>query len=233
MSTDARDAAAHSWAALPSPMQRALELAWESAAAGSFGIGAVVVDATGAVVATGRNRILEHDPGDDLIAGSSLAHAEINALGKLRFRAHQEHELTLWTTLQPCIQCLGAIRLSAVRRVVVLAPDPLFRGVEAIRHVTPFLARSWPELTEREPDEWAALSLLFPTHLAAFWGAGVPDWDGVVRTVAALAAECVADGELVELAASGASVLDVARRLWPRLGAAVDDVRALAALGAP
>jgi tRNA(Arg) A34 adenosine deaminase TadA len=60
------------------PMRGALELAWESFAVGSFGIGAVVTDRDGTVVATGRNRILEHDPGDDVLAGSSLAHAEMN-----------------------------------------------------------------------------------------------------------------------------------------------------------
>jgi len=54
-------------------MHTALDLAWRSFGAGSFGIGAVVTDADGVVVATGRNRILEEDAGDDVLAGTSAA----------------------------------------------------------------------------------------------------------------------------------------------------------------
>src|SRR5262245_16534019 len=141
-------------------MHRAMELAWASFAAGSLGIGAVITAPAGEPVAEGRNRLIEHDPGDDVLAGTSLAHAELNALAKLRWQAHPDG-LVLWTTLQPCIQCLGAIRISQVTEVHVLAPDPLFRGVEAVRHVTPFLASRWPTWVEEPIDEWAVLALLF------------------------------------------------------------------------
>ena len=81
-------AAAETWAELEPPYRVALDLAWQSARAGSLGIGAVITDADGTVVATGRNRLMEHEPGEDLLAGTSLAHAEMNALGKLRWRGH-------------------------------------------------------------------------------------------------------------------------------------------------
>src|SRR5262245_898530 len=109
------------------PMQRALELAWESFGAGSIGVGAVVTHED-AVVATGRNRVAETDPGDDALSGSSLAHAEMNALAKLRWGPRRTDGPELWTTLQPCLQCTAAIRLSQVRTVDVLAPDPVFRS---------------------------------------------------------------------------------------------------------
>ena len=72
--------------ALDAPMHRAVELAWESFRAGSLGIGAVIT-LDGEITATGRNRLAERDPGDDVLAGSSLAHAEMNALAKLRWGA--------------------------------------------------------------------------------------------------------------------------------------------------
>src|SRR3954466_13784749 len=94
---------------LDPPMHRAFELAWESFCAGSLGIGAVVTRGS-ELLTTGRNRLAENDPGDDVLAGTSLAHAEMNALAKLRWGADPDG-LQLWTTLQPCLQCLGAIRL--------------------------------------------------------------------------------------------------------------------------
>ncbi|MFP5487029.1 MAG: nucleoside deaminase [Acidimicrobiia bacterium] len=212
-------------------MRRALELAWESTCAGSFGIGAVAVDGAGHLVATGRNRILEVDPGEDVIANSSLAHAEMNVLAKLPYRRFEDAGLELHTTLQPCIQCLGAIRLSSIRHVHVLAPDPLWRGIERIVEHNAFLARNWPTIEEVPVTEWSVFALLLPTHLAAFWGNAAPGWHEAVPVVAALARELVASGELVAAAADGASLDEVAGSLWVRLSACVDEVTTLATLG--
>lgn len=212
-------------------MRRALELAWASTCAGSFGIGAVAVDQGGAVVATGRNRILEADPGDDVIANTSLAHAEMNVLAKLPYRRHEDAGLELHTTLQPCIQCLGAIRLSSVRRVHVLAPDPLWRGIERIVEHNAFLSRKWPTIEELPVTEWSVFSLLLPTHLSVFWGNAAPGWHEAVPVVAALARELVASGELMVAASDRASLDQIADSLWPRLAACVDDVATLATLG--
>ena len=215
------------------PMQRAMALAWESVCAGSLGIGAVVTDQSGAVVSTGRNRLFESDPGDDVLAGTSLAHAETNALAKLRWGAHRDEHLILWTTLQPCIQCLGAIRLSAIDEVRILAPDPLFRGIEEVRHVNEFLDRNWPLITQDVVDEWSVLSLLFPTHAAAFWGAWVPGWVETVPALSALAAEMAASGELTSLAADAVDIDVLASKLWDRLTACVGELRALAGQAQP
>lgn len=216
-------------------MRRALELAWESAAAGSFGIGAVVTAADGRVLATGRNRIVERDPGDDVLAGTSLAHAEMNALAKLRWRAHDVDRPTLWTTLQPCVQCLGAIRLSPVVRVEVLAPDPIFRGIESIRYTTEFLDRNWPQVVERAVDEWSVLGLLFQAHLAAWWGGSSTSeaWEATLHSVVRLAERCVADHTLVAAAERGDPVQEVASGLWDELRGCVPDVARLAADRSP
>lgn len=215
---------------LTPPMRQALELAWASTCAGSFGIGAVAVDQFGDVVATGRNRILEPDPGDDVIANSSLAHAEMNVLAKLPYRRFEGAGLELHTTLQPCIQCLGAIRLSSITRVHVLAPDPLWRGIERIVEQNDFLARNWPTVEELPVTEWSVFSLLLPTHLGAFWGNAVPGWHEAVPVVAALAQELVGTGELVAAARDRVSLDDISGALWPRLAACVDEVRTLATL---
>lgn len=209
-------------------MHRAVELAWESFRAGSLGIGAVIT-LDGEITATGRNRLAEHDPGDDVLAGSSLAHAEMNALAKLRWGASPTG-LQLWTTLQPCLQCLGAIRLSPVRHVHALAPDPLFRGVERARELNEFIGRDWPTFIELEVDEWSAFSLLLQGHFFTFWGVTLPGWSEALPSVKALAVDLVDSGQLLELAAAGATIDEVGDQLDPRLAGCVPDVAALAAI---
>jgi tRNA(Arg) A34 adenosine deaminase TadA len=211
-------------------MHHAMELAWTSVRSGSLGIGAVVTTSDRTLVCTGRNRLFETDPGDDVLAGTSLAHAEMNALAKLPFGHHRSTHLILWTTLQPCLQCLGAIRLSAIDEVRVLAPDPIFRGVEQARHLTEFLGRSWPLITELPPDEWSVLSLLFPTHTSTFWDTAIEGWNVRLPALAQLATDLVNRGELVAHAARGDDVSTVARALWTRLTPCVPEVVALALL---
>lgn len=104
----------------------ALEEAWEAYLRGSYPIGAVVVDAGGAVIARGRNRLGE-DRGVEggVISGHDLAHAEINALLNLREVTRPDcHGWTVLTTVQPCPQCAGAIAMSGLRAVEYAAPDP-------------------------------------------------------------------------------------------------------------
>ena len=217
-----------SFRTLDAPMRRALELAWESARAGSLGIGAVAVTGAGAELATGRNRLFERDAGDDVLAGSSLAHAEMNVLAKRATRRHEDDELVLHTTLQPCVQCLWAIRLIPVRRVRVLAPDPIFRGIERIRDVNPFLASNWPEIEQLPITEWSVLSLLFPTHTGVFWSSQLDQWSHHLPGLTALAERLVADRALVEHATGDADVVTVATTIWSDLGAGVAEVETLA-----
>jgi tRNA(adenine34) deaminase len=102
---------------LPVPMQRALELAAEAAAAGEVPVGAVVVQA-GRIIGEGRNapRAL-HDP---------TAHAEIAAIRQAAARLGTERlgGCALWVTLEPCPMCAGAIVHARLDRVYYSAPDP-------------------------------------------------------------------------------------------------------------
>ena len=83
------------WEELPSPWLQAFELAWESYRAGSPPVGAVVLGPDGAVVARGRSRRSEGagSAPPNHLAGSRLAHAEINALAQLPV----DHHAGQWT----------------------------------------------------------------------------------------------------------------------------------------
>ena len=99
-------------------MEQALACAREAEAAGEVPVGAVIVDATGAVVARAANApIARHD---------ATAHAEILAL-RAAGRALGNYRLTgavLYVTLEPCAMCVGALVHARIARIVYGAPDP-------------------------------------------------------------------------------------------------------------
>ena len=99
-------------------MRAALEEARAALGTGDVPVGAVVLDASGTVIARGRNR-READ-------GDPTAHAEIVAI---RAAAQSVGDwrldrLTLVVTLEPCTMCAGAITAARLSRVVYGAADP-------------------------------------------------------------------------------------------------------------
>lgn len=97
-------------------MRLALEEAREAGDAGDVPVGALVVR-EGVVIGKGRNRVEAlKDP---------TAHAEILALGAAAgtLGDWRLDECTLYTTLEPCIMCTGAVLLGRPRRIVYAAPD--------------------------------------------------------------------------------------------------------------
>jgi len=93
-------------------VRRALDEARSASAAGEVPIGAVVLDASGAVLGVGRNaREATHDP---------TAHAEVVALraAGVALGTWRLDGCTLAVTLEPCPMCAGAAWLSRVGRVV-------------------------------------------------------------------------------------------------------------------
>lgn len=113
------------WDELDEPWRVSLGLAWEAYLAGTIPVGSVVAAPDGTIVARGRNRIFEA-PGIGL-AGSRLAHAEVDALSQLpvtnRYRDH-----VLYSTLEPCLLCAAAALLATVGRIEYAAGDPFGGG---------------------------------------------------------------------------------------------------------
>jgi hypothetical protein len=66
--------------------------------------------------------MFDSSPADGQIVGTRVAHAEINALVALG-TDRRYFECTLWTTLEPCAQCIGAAWLSTIGRVTYAATD--------------------------------------------------------------------------------------------------------------
>ena len=99
-------------------MVAALDVARLALAAGEVPIGAVVLDPSGAVIASAHNeREALHDP---------TAHAEVVALRRAgaALGAWQLSGCTLVVTIEPCTMCAGALVLARVARLVFGAWDP-------------------------------------------------------------------------------------------------------------
>ncbi len=105
-------------------MRMALELAREAAAAGEVPVGAVVVLGD-RIAGRGRNAPIERsDP---------TAHAEILALreASASMQNYRLEGAVLYTTLEPCVMCAGALVSARIARVVFGTRDLRFGGVRS------------------------------------------------------------------------------------------------------
>ena len=121
----------------------AIELSVEAAARGDYPFGAVLVDATGDVVASA---------GNTMVTGRDLtAHAEINLLRSASARLELDDlaTCTLYVSAEPCAMCAGAIYWANVRRVVYgLGTDELHEVV-GNAHEVPVLELSCRDVFAR------------------------------------------------------------------------------------
>ena len=99
-------------------MREALALARQALDSGDVPVGAVVADASGAIIGRGRNRREER--------GNALCHAEIEAIGQA-CEARGSWRLdgcTLYVTLEPCPMCAGAVLNARIPTLVFGAREP-------------------------------------------------------------------------------------------------------------
>jgi len=110
------------WDELGPHWQPCFELAWRAYGSGTTPVGAVLVDGAGHEVARGVNARFA-PAGSSLLAGSHVAHAEVIALAALDARgSFSDH--VLYTTLEPCLLCVGAAIMSTVGEVRFAGSDP-------------------------------------------------------------------------------------------------------------
>ncbi len=103
----------------------AFDLAFQSLLEGSIPIGAVIMNEHGEIVSTGRNLIFDKKDIPHQISNHPLAHAEINAILKIENLYNQkEHVYHIYTTMEPCPLCFGAILMSDIYHLYFAAKDP-------------------------------------------------------------------------------------------------------------
>lgn len=111
---------------------------------GNLPIGAIIT-LDELVVAEGQNRLYVpiSNPG---------RHAEIDALLNVDPSLWERaREMTLYTTLEPCLMCLSAILLHHIGRVVYGAEDPRGGALCVVGHMPPSFEKFYNELEMEGP----------------------------------------------------------------------------------
>ena len=114
---------------MPSPMELALEQAGRAQARGEVPVGAVLLDASGQVLASAGNEVeARHDP---------TAHAEVVALREAgaSLGNHRLSDCDVFVTIEPCAMCAGAMVHARIRRLIYGADDPKAGAVHSALHV--------------------------------------------------------------------------------------------------
>jgi tRNA(adenine34) deaminase len=121
-------------------LQRAIDLALLAEGEGNLPVGAVIA-LDGEIVAEGRNAIWV--PRFD-----ATRHAEVEAIRAVSAELWTSSErMSLYTTLEPCLMCCGAILLHRIGRVVFGARDP-YAGLAPAQTDLPAYFREHMEATE-------------------------------------------------------------------------------------
>ena len=119
-------------------MWKAIHVAREAEKLGEVPVGAVIIDADGKILAAASNRTIANvDP---------TAHAEILALriAAIRVGNYRLAGSTVYSTVEPCAMCAGALVNARVARLVFGTADERFGAVE-----THFRVCDSPDLNHR------------------------------------------------------------------------------------
>ena len=106
-------------------MRKALRQAEKAVGYDEVPVGAVLVDQTGMLIASGHNQ--------SITATDPTAHAEIVVLRTAAKALHNYRlpNTTLYVTLEPCVMCVGAIVQARITRVVYAATEPKAGAIES------------------------------------------------------------------------------------------------------
>ena len=126
------------WASLDVKWQESFALAWDAFRRGNVPVGCVIINEDEEIIAKGQNAIFEPSFNSPL-AGTDLAHAEMVALSQLPKAKHPAiRDYTLYTTLEPCPMCFGAMVMMGIRQIKYAARDGI-AGSVALKTATPYL----------------------------------------------------------------------------------------------
>lgn len=106
---------------------KCIELAFQAAKKGTFGVGAILVDDNNQIVSTGRNKVFNNNKN----IFQSNKHAEMDCLDNFEKKLNKNNlgfststkNMTLYTNLEPCIMCTGRIITNGVSNIHYMIKD--------------------------------------------------------------------------------------------------------------
>jgi tRNA(adenine34) deaminase len=111
-------------------MKKAIHCASIALEQGNFPVGCVITYQNNIISTGSRTSSVGHSPNE-------LDHAEINALKNLGSQKEISHlncnQLTLYSTLEPCLMCFGAILIHRIPRIVYAYEDVMGGGTSLDR----------------------------------------------------------------------------------------------------
>ncbi|MET0591282.1 MAG: tRNA adenosine(34) deaminase TadA [Polyangiaceae bacterium] len=141
-------------------MRLALAEAEQAMQTGDVPVGAIVVDAEGMVIGSGRNRReIDRDP---------TGHAEIVAMREAaqHLGSWRLHGATLVVTLEPCVMCAGALVNARIERVVYGCDDAKAGALRSL-----YLLGQDPRLNHRYEVTHGVLATECAQILSSFFAA--------------------------------------------------------------
>lgn len=124
-------------------MKEALREAKNALENKEFPVGCVIVSDNRIIARGSRKKSLSEIP-------SEIDHAEINAIRELEknFPFLKKQDMTIYSTMEPCLMCLSAITLSGFKRIVYAYEDVMGGGCSINKNNFPqFYKSRIPEIT--------------------------------------------------------------------------------------
>jgi tRNA(adenine34) deaminase len=111
-------------------MQKSIAQAKIAAKNDEVPVGAVIVDTYGKIIARAYNKVEKN--------GCQTEHAEVLAIRKAckKIKDWRLSEFSIYVTLEPCLMCIGLIKLSRIKRLVFGATSPVFGTRALTKHTT-------------------------------------------------------------------------------------------------
>lgn len=146
------------WKDLEKPWQIAFEMAWEAYKRGTIPIGAVIINEEGDIISKGRNRIFDKE-GSSSLAGTNMAHAEMDVLFGLNEKTHPSiRKYKLYTTMEPCPMCFGTMVIMNIRNICFAARDG-FAGATSLNDKLDYIRNKSIHI-ERGNEEMESFQLI-------------------------------------------------------------------------
>lgn len=108
-------------------LEIAMQEAEHASEAGTYPIGAIIVNPEGEIIGRGYNHVYDR--------GDYTSHAEMEAIRNAGCRLMKKpnfNSCTLYTTLEPCLMCCGAILLARIVRVIWVKNDDLYGALRCL-----------------------------------------------------------------------------------------------------
>jgi len=168
---------------------KCFQLTVDSLRAGNFAIASVITDSNYSIISMGTNQTINNYSSINKISDSLIAHSEINTIYNLPKKHAQRRDLILFTTVEPCPMCLGAIAMSRIRSILIASRDT-WAGSANLLEKTSYLKGKEISVTFNNDTSIERFFLLLHVY-SLFRNAKVPEYHNAIQAFRMVSAPIV------------------------------------------